>query len=44
MLGLLLGVVIGFTPHGFHFNPAADLSVVNVVMSHECSTDCGADD
>jgi hypothetical protein len=46
MLGLIVGVLIGFAPvgHGMHFNPDADLSVVNVVVPHQCSTDCGGDD
>lgn len=44
MLGLLIGVAIGLHGLGMHFDPDAVLETTHVVMSHECSTDCGVDD
>lgn len=54
MLGVWVGVLIGFAPHGMHFNPAAALDTANVVYMVQdqawraaegfCSEDCGIPD
>lgn len=44
MVAAVLGAVLGLHGIGMHFDPSVRLDTTRVVMSHQCSTDCGIDD